>query len=125
MVPPVRGARERGVLRALPPFARLTARTAQWADGREEGVDAIVWCTGFRPALDHLRPLGVVGPDGRVEVRGTRSVAEPGLWLVGYGEWTGFASATLVAVGRTARATAQQISEALGRDGESRPVPGM
>jgi hypothetical protein len=32
---------------------------------------------------------------------------------VGYGEWTGFASATLVAVGRTARATTDEIAAAL------------
>jgi len=43
-------------------------------------------------------------------VRGTRSVAEPRLWLVGYGEWTGFASATLIGVGRSARATVDEIA---------------
>jgi putative flavoprotein involved in K+ transport len=95
------------------PFVRMTERGVMWADGREEAVDAILWCTGFRPALEHLRPLGVIGPDGRVAVRGTRSVREPMLWLVGYGEWTGFASATLVAVGRTARATVDQVAAAL------------
>ncbi len=77
----------------------------------------MIWCTGFRPALGHLEPLGVVWPDGRVEVvkggAGTRSVAERRLWLVGYGEWTGFASATLIGVGRSARATAGEIAETL------------
>lgn len=42
-----------------------------------------------------------------------RAVDEPRLWLVGYGEWTGFASATLVGVMRSARDTARQIGEAL------------
>jgi hypothetical protein len=32
---------------------------------------------------------------------------------VGYGEWTGFASATLIGVGRSARATVHQIAAAL------------
>jgi hypothetical protein len=32
-------------------------------------------------------------------------MVEPRLWLVGYGEWTEFASATLVGVGRCARAS--------------------
>lgn len=117
MVPPVREARERGVLRALPPFERLTADGARWADGREERVDAVVWCTGFRPALEHLAPLGVVEPDGRVRVEGTRSVVEPRLWLVGYGEWTGFASATLIGVGRSARATAEEVARSLAGTG--------
>lgn len=113
MVPPVREARDCGVLRAVRPFVRMTERGVVWPDGREEAVDAIVWCTGFRPALEHLRPLGVVQADGRVAVRGTRSIREPLLWLVGYGNWTGFASATLVAVGRSARATVDEIAAAL------------
>jgi pyruvate/2-oxoglutarate dehydrogenase complex dihydrolipoamide dehydrogenase (E3) component len=83
-----------------------------WPDGREEAVDAVIWCTGFRPALDHLRPLDV-REGGRIAVEGTRSVREPRLWLVGYGDWTGFASATLVGVGRTARATVAGIAAEL------------
>ncbi|HEX2206472.1 MAG TPA: ArsO family NAD(P)H-dependent flavin-containing monooxygenase [Longimicrobium sp.] len=114
MVPPVREARDRGVLRAVRPFVRMTERGVVWPGGREDAVDAVIWCTGFRPALDHLRPLGVVEPDGRVLVQGTRSVREPMLWLVGYGNWTGFASATLIGVGRGARATVEQIAAALG-----------
>ena len=116
MVPPVREARERGALASVRPFARFTEDGVVWPDGARERIDAVLWCTGFRPALEHLRPLGVLGDDGRVEVRGTRSVREPGLWLVGYGEWTGFASATLVGVGRSARATAAEIQAALGVD---------
>lgn len=71
-------------------------------------LDAVIWCTGFRPALDHLSPLGIVR-EGQVAVDGTRSTQAPGLWLVGYGEWTGTASATLIGVMRTARSTAREI----------------
>ena len=117
MVPPVREARERGVLKSAGPFERFTGGGVAWPDGREGAFDAVIWCTGFRPALGHLRPLGVVGEDGRVEVEedgaGTRSAAEPRLWLVGYGEWTGYASATLIGVGRSARATVEEIAAAL------------
>lgn len=113
-VPPVREARAAGRLESFrPPIAALTASGAVWPDGTEERIDAVIWCTGFRPALGFLDPLGVVGADGRVAVEGTRSVAEPRLWLVGYGEWTGFASATLVGVGRSARATAREVAAAL------------
>jgi hypothetical protein len=49
-----------------------------------------------------------------VEVKGTRAVAEPRLWLLGYGDWTGEASATLIGVGRTARSTVRQVVESLG-----------
>ncbi|MBK1710998.1 pyridine nucleotide-disulfide oxidoreductase, partial [Marichromatium gracile] len=37
-------------------------------------------------------------------------IQEPRLWLVGYGEWTGSASATLIGVTRTARSTVNQIA---------------
>lgn len=74
----------------------------------------MIWCTGFRPALGHLADLHVHDDTGRIAVNGTRSVREPRLWLVGYGDWTGYASATLIGVGRTARATAEQIDGALG-----------
>lgn len=122
MVPPVCEARDRGVLVAVRPFTRMTERGVVWPDGREEAVDAVVWCTGFRPALEHLRPLGVVQADGCVAVRGTRSIREPLLWLVGYGHWTGFASATLVAVGRTARATVDEVAAALRPADAAEPV---
>jgi hypothetical protein len=39
-------------------------------------------------------------------------VREPRLWLVGYGDWTGYASATLIGVGRTARTTVDEIVQA-------------
>ena len=113
MVPPVRAARDRGALVAEPMFERFTPRGVAWAGGRELPVDVVIWATGFSPALAHLAPLGVVGADGRVVVRGTRSVVEPRLWLLGYGEWTGFASATLIGVGRSARATVDEIRSAL------------
>jgi putative flavoprotein involved in K+ transport len=49
----------------------------------------------------------------RTDGSGTRSKLEPRLWMVGYGEWTGFASATLIGVGRTARATVEEIEREL------------
>lgn len=113
MVQPVREARDRGVLASVRPFARFVETGVVWADGTMTEIDAVIWCTGFRPALDHLAPLGLVEDDGRVRVEGTRSVDEPRLWLVGYGEWTGYASATLVGVTRGARATAREITRLL------------
>ncbi len=113
MVPPVRAARDRGDLIAGPMFTAMTPRGVVWPDGREEAVDAVIWCTGFRPALDHLAPLGVVDPHGRIRTTGTRSLVEPRLWLLGYGNWTGFASATMIGVGRTARETVGQIEASL------------
>jgi cation diffusion facilitator CzcD-associated flavoprotein CzcO len=113
MVEPVKQARDRGVLKSVRPFVRFNRNGVVWEDGSETEIDVVIWATGFKPALDHLRSLGVVTENGRVDVTGTRSIREPRLWLVGYGNWTGFASATLIGVGRSARATVQQIVDAL------------
>jgi putative flavoprotein involved in K+ transport len=117
MVPEVREARARGALSNVRPFERMTRTGVVWPGGREEPVDAVIWATGFGAALEHLRPLGVIEPDGRVRVQENRSVVEPRLWLVGYGNWTGFASATLIAVGRSARTVVAQIADVLSARG--------
>lgn len=109
MVKPVREARDRNALKAVRPPLRFSENGVVWQDGSETMIDAVIWCTGFKPALEHLRALGVLEENGRIKVEGTRSVKEPRLWLVGYGDWTGFASATLVGVGRTARRTVEEI----------------
>jgi putative flavoprotein involved in K+ transport len=116
MVAAVNDARDRGVLKAQPMFARLTATGIAWADGTEQRADAVIWCTGFRPALRHLRGLGLRTEAGRVAVggaSGTQAQAEPRLYLVGYGDWTGPASATLAGVGPSARATAAVLRDRL------------
>jgi len=113
MVPPVRAARQRGVLTARPMFDRLTRDGVAWDDGTEQPADVVVWCTGFRPDLAHLSPLGLRGQDGTIPTRGTRAEQEPRLHLVGYGDWTGPGSATLIGVGRTAREAVAEITAAL------------
>jgi putative flavoprotein involved in K+ transport len=117
MVETVRNARDRGVLdRTVRPFTRFTETGVVWSDGTHEDIDAVIWCTGFSPALGHLDALGIREPDGRIALEGTRSVRQPRLWLVGYGDWTGYASATLIAVGRSARATGEQIEAELAAE---------
>ena len=117
MVKPVREARDAGRLASRRPFVRFADCGVVWSEGdAAESIDAVIWCTGFKPALDHLSPLGVIEEDGRVKVTGTRAEKIENLWLVGYGNWTGFASATLVGVGRSARATVREIEEAFKND---------
>ncbi|MEV6654763.1 ArsO family NAD(P)H-dependent flavin-containing monooxygenase [Streptomyces sp. NPDC051219] len=109
----VRAARDAGLLSAKQMFTGLTATGVQWPDGTWEAVDAVIWCTGFRPALAHLAPLGLRGRRGHIATDGTRAIGEPRLHLLGYGDWTGPASATLIGVGRTARDASQQIRDLL------------
>ncbi|MEU8798523.1 ArsO family NAD(P)H-dependent flavin-containing monooxygenase [Spirillospora sp. NPDC048819] len=113
-VPPVRQARDRGDLDARPMFDRLTPTGVAWADGRTDDCDAVIWCTGFRPALSHLAPLGLRDGSGLIPTGGgPRALAEPRLHLLGYGDWTGPASATLIGAARTARDVARAITAQL------------
>jgi putative flavoprotein involved in K+ transport len=116
MVPAVKEARDRGLFQNYYRIQRLEAQTVVWENGHTQPIDAIIWCTGFRAATQHLQ--GIVQPDhnGRIPVNGTRSREEPGLWLVGYGGWTGFASATLIGVGRSARSTVDEIKNFLQKN---------
>ena len=95
-VPPVRHARDRGLLVAYPMDRDVLA-----------AADTVIWCTGFRPALAHLAPLGARDRDGHVH-------GEARLHLLGYGNWTGPASATLIGVGPTAKAAVHTIATELG-----------
>ncbi|MGW0821360.1 ArsO family NAD(P)H-dependent flavin-containing monooxygenase [Streptomyces sp. NPDC002845] len=110
-VPPVREARDRGLLKASPMFTRLVPGGVEWADGTRAEAGAIIWCTGFRPALSHLAPLQLRGRRGHIATAGTRAVDEPRLHLLGYGDWTGPASATLIGVGRPARDAVREIAD--------------
>lgn len=115
MVPSVKEARERGVLSTVRPFTRFTSTGVVWPTGEETTVEAVIWCTGFSPALDHLTSLGIVGKDGKVALVENQSADLPNLWLVGYGDWTGLASATLIGVTRTAREVVRQVQSYLAR----------
>jgi putative flavoprotein involved in K+ transport len=119
MVEPVRAARDRGVLEAKAMFERITPSGIEWGDGSRQEADVILWCTGFRPDLPHLAPLDLRRDGTHPATMGTRAIDEPRLHLVGYGDWTGPASATLIGVGRTARETVREIAADLARPGIS------
>jgi cation diffusion facilitator CzcD-associated flavoprotein CzcO len=104
LTPEVVAARERGILDRHPMFARLTPNGAAWADGSTIEADVILWCTGWRPALDHLAPLHLRNKAGGIAMDGTRTVAEPRLHLVGYGP-----SASTVGANRAGRAAVREL----------------
>ena len=109
MVESVRRVRDRGLLVAHPMFNAFTEDGVRWPDGRQDAVDAVIFATGFRAALAPLAPLATPDARGRLPMDGVRAAAHPRLFPLGYGDWTGFASATLVGVGRSAKAVADAI----------------
>jgi len=78
---------------------KIYKKGVEWAGRHEEEFDVIIWCTGFGFATDHLSRIVQTDTRGSIMTKGTKCPKVPGLWLVGYGQWTGFASATLIGVG--------------------------
>lgn len=105
--PQEEAARRLGVYdRRLPMFAWIEPDGVRWADGSFERVDAILWATGFRPAITHLAPLRLRGPLGgiRVDRFGTTALVDPRVQLVGYGP-----SASTIGANRAGRFAARGV----------------
>ncbi|MBB3695890.1 NAD(P)-binding domain-containing protein [Flammeovirga yaeyamensis] len=109
MLEEVKLARDRGDLTSRRSTFTFTERGVMWEDKIEEPFDAVIWCTGFRPNFSFLKSLEIV--DGyKIKTCGTKILGHEGLWAVGYGDWTGYSSATIYGVGKTAQKTVEEIS---------------
>jgi putative flavoprotein involved in K+ transport len=82
-------------------------------DGRVLDVDAVVWCTGFRPAFEWIR-LPVLGPGGLPRHDRGVVAAAPGLSFVGLPFQTGFLSPLVGGVGADAGEIVDGIAARLG-----------
>lgn len=107
----VRAGLESGVLDRQPMFDRITPEGVEWDGGRRVAADAILWATGFRAAVDHLRPLRLREAGGGIRVEGTRAVADPRIHLVGYGP-----SASTIGANRAGRAAVRDIRRLLAEE---------
>ncbi|GAA4429194.1 NAD(P)-binding domain-containing protein [Georgenia halophila] len=83
--PALRAAESRGALERHPMFTRIEPDGVRMADGSFQPADVILWATGFRAALDHLRPLQLRGHGGGIAMDGTQVADEPRVHLIGYG----------------------------------------
>jgi len=95
-----------------PMFSRIEPDGVRWPDGTFEPVDAIVWATGFRPAVGHLAPLRLRTEAGGIQLdyegRGTTAVRDPRVQLVGYGP-----SASTIGANRAGRTAARGVQRYL------------
>lgn len=95
-----------------PMFQSVEPDGVRWADGSFEPVDAILWATGFRPAISHLAPLHLRSAAGGIQLdrhgRGTTAVRDPRIQLVGYGP-----SASTIGANRAGRSAATGVQRAL------------
>lgn len=106
--PAILAMRERGVLERQDMFTDITPLGVRWADGRTLDVDVILWCTGFRSALDHLAPLQLREETGGITMAGrlaTQVARDPRIHLVGYGP-----SASTIGANRAGAAAARELT---------------
>ncbi|WP_460754647.1 NAD(P)-binding domain-containing protein [Myceligenerans cantabricum] len=109
--------------RRRPVFARIEPDGLRWADDAAgpgqpafEPADAILWATGFRPAVTHLGPLhlrsehgGIALLPGSADVQTAVTAArDPRVQLVGYGP-----SASTIGGNRAGRAAALAVRRRL------------
>jgi len=112
LTPAVLAMRERGVLARRPMFSEITETGVRWPDGTEQSADVILWCTGFRSALDHLAPLALREPGGGIVMAGrlaTQVAKALRIHLVGYGP-----SASTIGANRAGGAAARELAATLG-----------
>ena len=112
MTPRIAAMRDRGALARQPMFSEITETGIRWADGREQAADVLLWCTGFRSALDHLAPLGLREETGGITMTGrlaTEVAKDKRIHLVGYGP-----SASTIGANRAGAVAARELMETLG-----------
>ncbi len=107
--PQLRTALDAGVLQRKPMFTRIIPEGVVFPDGSTLCADAILWATGFRPALSHLAPLHLRNSRGGIRMAGTRVAGEPRLHLIGYGP-----SASTIGATRAGRFAVRDIRALLG-----------
>lgn len=119
-----------GVLVSRGMFTRITEHGVvfpdpQAPDGETEvRADAILWATGFRPAVDHLSPLRLREHGGAIATDGVHVPRDGRVFLAGYG-----AGASTIGATRSGRAAAVAAARAVRSSAgppartDGRPVP--
>jgi NADH dehydrogenase FAD-containing subunit len=108
LTPALRAARAAGVLHRREMFSAITPTGVRWADGDAVEADVLLWCTGFRAALDHLAPLHLRSAGGGIVLDGTAAAVDPRVHLVGYGP-----SASTIGANRAGRAAVRDLRRLL------------
>jgi len=112
-IPKVKEAERHGAYKNYFQIEKFTEKGIMKLDGEAQSIDVVIWCTGYSYNTSHLKPA--VEPDnkGKIKLENNESLDVDGLWLVGYGGWTGFASATIIGVGRTVKSVVTQVDNFL------------
>ena len=100
-----REAEQLGAYERHPMFTAIEREGVRMPNGTQWAADAILWATGFRPAVGHLAPLRLTSEYGGIQLDGTTAVADPRIQLVGYGP-----SASTIGANRAGRVAARGVA---------------
>jgi len=114
--PQERRAEALGAYQRRAMFKSIEPDGVRWPDGSFEHVGAILWATGFRPAVTHLAPLRLTTEYGGIRLlsstrdvqSATTAADDPRVQLVGYGP-----SASTIGGNRAGRAAALDVQRFL------------
>jgi putative flavoprotein involved in K+ transport len=118
-----------GQVKTFPDIARFENRRLVFIDDRALEPDAVLYATGFRPSLAHLRSLDLALDErtGQPALRGFESADRPGLFFLGLDRLRNFRSrfirgiredAPLLADELATRASKHEVSGA--KNGQAR-----
>ncbi|CAI9411281.1 NAD(P)-binding domain-containing protein [Nocardioides sp. T2.26MG-1] len=112
-----RAAERLGAYVRHPMFVAVEPDGVRMPDGTLESAQAILWATGFRPAVGHLAPLALRSEYGGIRLDGTTAVADRRVQLVGYGP-----SASTIGANRAGRVAARGVAAWLDREAQSESI---
>jgi len=115
--PPMAGGETRrlidsGQIPTFPAIERFAGASIRFVNGQDTPFDGVVWATGYRYTLSHLRDLL---PDGEVQLMEMESLASPGLFFLGLDQQRSYRSRFLRGIRSDARRLAQILDERLAR----------
>ncbi len=106
---------ERGLVRIFAPIERFNDSSVVFSDGRSLDPSAVIFATGFRPALRHLAPLGLRlnAETGSPELTGFESSEASGLFFLGLDGQRNFQSRFIRGIRRDAPLLAAELEQRL------------
>jgi cation diffusion facilitator CzcD-associated flavoprotein CzcO len=100
----------KGLIKRVPAVSSYKNGAVEFANGERMEPDLIVFATGFTYAVEHLKEVVNLDPDGRPLVKNCESTRTPGVFLLGYRFGRTFASPYLRGIARDAEYVAERIA---------------
>lgn len=98
-------------LERKPMFEKITEKGVEWEDGTKIEAQVILWNTGFRHSLEHLKPLNLINEHQGIKMSGklaTQVEQDHRIHLVGYGP-----SASTIGANRAGRVVVDELMTTL------------